>query len=115
MGMTDKELKYFRINLNAIMAYLAERSEEPDDAPSQYRNVIKKVLDDIEKMSFELTKTIAYNKILISVFKDRQTVIRCEECKHCFIDGGNVAFNVCELNHNKVQPDEWYCADGEYR
>ena len=113
--MDKREMNYFKINLSAIIAYLAERSEEPDDAPSQYVAVIEKVLDTIEKMNFELMKTIAYNKILISVFKDKTQVVRCMDCKYCFTDGENVAFNVCELNHNKVQADEWYCADGEYK
>lgn len=42
-------------------------------------------------------------------------VVRCGECKHRYVDGDNVRFNVCELNHNKVQSDEWFCADGERR
>ena len=42
-------------------------------------------------------------------------IIRCGECKHCYIDGENVRFNVCELNHNKAQSDDWYCADAERR
>jgi hypothetical protein len=40
-------------------------------------------------------------------------IIRCGQCKHCYVDGEGVLFNVCELNHNKVQSDDWYCADGE--
>lgn len=40
-------------------------------------------------------------------------IIRCKDCKHRFIDGENVRFNVCELNRNKVQSDDWFCADGE--
>lgn len=39
--------------------------------------------------------------------------VRCKDCKHCFVDGDNVRFNVCELNHNRVQADDWFCADGE--
>lgn len=42
-------------------------------------------------------------------------IIRCGECKHCYIDGENVRFNVCELNHNKAQSDDWFCADAERR
>ena len=44
-----------------------------------------------------------------------QPVIRCKDCVHRYVDGENVRFNVCELNHNKVQSDEWFCADGERR
>lgn len=42
-------------------------------------------------------------------------LVRCGDCKHCFVDGTNVRYNVCELNHNKVQPGNWFCADGERR
>ena len=42
-----------------------------------------------------------------------QELVRCKECKHRYIDGENVRFNVCELNHNKVQNDDWFCADAE--
>lgn len=40
-------------------------------------------------------------------------LVRCKDCIHRFVDGENVRFNCCELNHNKVQSDDWYCADGE--
>lgn len=40
-------------------------------------------------------------------------IVRCKDCKHKYVDGDNVRYNVCELNHNKVQSDEWYCADAE--
>lgn len=46
---------------------------------------------------------------------DLVEVVRCKDCKHRFVDGENVRFNVCELNHNKVQSDDWFCADGERR
>ena len=42
-------------------------------------------------------------------------VVRCKDCQHRFVDGENVRFNCCELNHNKVQSDDWFCADGERR
>ena len=53
---------------------------------------------------------VASNKIA-----DMESIelVRCGECKHRFVDGDNVRFNVCELNHNKVQSDDWFCADGE--
>ena len=44
---------------------------------------------------------------------DAVPVVRCCECKHRYVDGDNVRYNVCELNHNKVQSDDWFCADGE--
>ena len=40
-------------------------------------------------------------------------LVTCGECKHRFVDGENVRYNVCELTHNKVQSDDWFCADGE--
>lgn len=44
---------------------------------------------------------------------DVAEVVRCRECKYRYVDGDNVRFNLCLLNHNKVQSDDWYCADGE--
>lgn len=56
-------------------------------------------------------------RMMVSVAKigQMQTVdiVRCKECKHCYVDGEQVKFNACELNHNKVQSDDWFCADGE--
>lgn len=46
---------------------------------------------------------------------DAVEVVRCKDCKHRFKDGENVVFNCCELNHNKAQADDWFCADGERR
>ena len=40
-------------------------------------------------------------------------LVLCKDCKHCYVDGENVRFNVCELDHNKVQSGDWFCADGE--
>ena len=53
---------------------------------------------------------VASNKI---ADMDSIEIVRCGECKHRFVDGDNVRFNVCELNHNKAQSDDWFCADGE--
>lgn len=48
--------------------------------------------------------------------KEKPTeLIRCKDCKHRYVDGENVRYNVCELDHNKVQADDWFCADGEKR
>lgn len=40
-------------------------------------------------------------------------LIQCKDCKHCYQTDGNVIYNCCELNRNVVQPNDWYCADGE--
>ena len=39
-------------------------------------------------------------------------IIRCKDCKHNYLDGIQVRFNRCELNHSKVHADDWFCADG---
>lgn len=53
--------------------------------------------------------------ITISIIRhDKEhDIVMCKDCKHCFVDGDGARFNVCELNHNKVQPGNWFCADGE--
>ncbi len=61
---------------------------------------------------------IDFGKDLLKAFNDGYKakdaeIVRCKDCIHCFVDGENVRFNVCELNHNKVQSDDWFCADGE--
>ena len=42
-----------------------------------------------------------------------EAVIRCKDCKHRYVDGDGARYNVCDLNHNKVQSDDWFCADAE--
>lgn len=46
---------------------------------------------------------------------DQRELVLCRDCKHCFTDGSNVKYNMCDLNHNLYQGDNWYCADGERR
>ena len=46
---------------------------------------------------------------------DAVEVVRCKDCIHRFKDGENVVFNCCELNHNKAQADDWFCAVAERR
>lgn len=122
--MTSTEINMHRIHLEAVMAYLSGKQEEPDDAPSQHRMAVSRALKDLERINKELEKVRAYNAVLIAVERANQMIygdqgrivgklVRCKDCKHCFVDGDGVRFNVCELNHNKVQPDEWFCADGE--
>ena len=40
-------------------------------------------------------------------------LIRCRECKYRYTDGENVTANYCLLAHNRVQADDWFCADAE--
>lgn len=60
-------------------------------------------LETVETLVLRLTKVI----------ETSSQVITCKDCKHCYVDGENVRYNVCELDHNKVQSDDWFCADGE--
>ena len=53
------------------------------------------------------------SKAIMNLPSAQPKIIRCKDCKHRYVDGDNVRFNVCELNHNKVQSDNWYCADAE--
>lgn len=45
--------------------------------------------------------------------KEGHELIRCRECKFRYTDGENVTANYCLLNHNRVQADDWFCADAE--
>ena len=65
---------------------------------------------DFEEQFQPVWKTEYLNKKV-----DMVEVVRCKDCKYRFVDGDNVRFNMCLLNHNKVQPDDWFCADGESR
>ena len=47
--------------------------------------------------------------------KDLVGVIRCKDCKHRYVDGDGVRYNVCDQNHNNAQSDDWFCADAERR
>ena len=57
-----------------------------------------------------------YQKGYADGFRDAHTpnVIRCKDCRYRYTDGDN-KYNLCLLNHNKLQTDEWFCADGERR
>lgn len=122
--MTKTEMNMHRINLQVVAAYLSGKQEEPDDAPSQHRMAVNRALHDLERINKELEKERAYNAILVAVANEQQMIygdqgrivgelVRCKDCKHCYVDGENVRFNVCDLGHNKVQQDDWFCADGE--
>lgn len=124
--MTKTEMNMHRINLGAVAAYLSGKQEEPDDAPSQHRMAVNRALKDLEETNKELEKVRAYNAVLLAVAEEQRMIygdqgrivgelVRCRDCKHCFTDGENVRYNVCELNYNKVQPDDWFCADGRKR
>ena len=66
---------------------------------------------------FELDYALYNEETGEAVFKPKVVceLVRCGECKHRYVEGDNVRFNVCELNHNRVQSDDWFCADGERR
>lgn len=70
------------------------------------------IADAIELLKKQETSTI-YICPNCGTWVSAENVVRCKDCKYHFVDGDNVRFNMCLLNHNKVQPDNWYCADGE--
>ncbi|MBR3278878.1 MAG: hypothetical protein IKG01_08305 [Lachnospiraceae bacterium] len=76
-------------------------------------------MDDLISKRSATERMIIAKTLLESILTDMPTaepeIIRCRECKHNYVDGDNVRFNVCELMHNKVQSDDWYCADAERR
>ena len=64
----------------------------------------------------ELLEISVKNRIIAEIIQDGWVpVVRCKDCQYCFVDGENVRFNVCELNHNIMQADDWFCADGVRR
>lgn len=72
----------------------------------------------LELKWLEIDKPV-YHDVMSTIDKmatvDAVEVVRCKDCVHRFKDGENIVFNCCELNHNKVQADDWFCADGERR
>lgn len=74
-------------------------------------------MDDLIRKRSATERLIIAKTLLESVLQDMPSgeLIRCGECKHNYVDGDNVRFNVCELMHNKAQSDDWYCADAERR
>lgn len=60
-------------------------------------------------------KVVSIKDVMDAPTIDAVEVVRCKDCRYRYVDGENVRYNVCELNHNKVQSDEWFCADGERR
>lgn len=87
------------IEADAVITAIAEFNKYEDELEYPYAS------DDLEEYKDDA-------RLLI---EDAPSIdiVRCKECKHCFVDGEQVKFNACELNHNKVQSDDWFCADGE--
>ena len=76
-----------------------------------------KMIDTYEKDGDVFLKVrVQYVADMLNFLPSAQPeIIRCGKCKHRYTEGENVVYNVCELNHNKVQPDDWFCADAERR
>ena len=82
---------------------------------------VQKVCVNVDKD--ELKKALAYDRNQYQVgfaagkLKGYEIatkeIVRCGECKYRYKEGDNVVTNHCLLNHNHVQSDDWYCADGE--
>lgn len=71
-------------------------------------NGVKRPVAELDNIDLETN-----DKVLAEL--DYVRVVRCKDCKYRYVDGDNVRVNFCELNHNKVQGDDWFCADGERR
>ena len=90
--LTDDDFETIRIHLNAFKEKLCNQHRWKE--AEEYQRIIDRFM----------------------TFASAQPeIITCGDCKHRYVDGDNVRFNVCELNHNKAQSDEWYCADAERR
>lgn len=74
------------------------------------REAVMSVTDDYNTI-MKLLKAFADQPPLTDIIE----VVRCKDCRYRYVDGENVRYNVCGLNHNKVQSDDWFCADGERR
>lgn len=77
----------------------------------------RSVEQEVLTMEFcdEIRIAKAFKKVddRLKALEEAVNIVRCKDCKHCFVDGDNVRFNVCELNHNRAQADDWFCLDGE--
>ena len=69
--------------------------------------------EDAEDAFGYLTKD--WREVLEQLPPIQPEIVRCKDCKHRYVEGDNVRYNTCELNHNNVQSDDWYCADAERR
>ena len=75
------------------------------------------------RQAIELLKHLAWDKdnegncygealqMAIDTLKQPE-IVHCCECVYMHVEGKKVRFNRCKLDHNSVQPDNWYCADG---
>lgn len=77
------------------------------------RSVTGMLIDSDRLRQAILTTMPERSEVLLIVDSQPDGIVRCKDCKYRFVDGDNVRFNMCLLNHNKVQQDDWFCADGE--
>ena len=69
-------------------------------------------MQDLEQAQMDKAYELGYEE---GKAEAHDEIVCCKDCRHKYVDGDNVRFNVCELDHNKVQSDDWYCADAERR
>ena len=100
---------YFKSMLKVGYDGDADIYREHRESVKMAAELLKDQQKQIEQMNF------IYGFVYGGQVKEIKELVRCKDCRHCFVDGENVRFNVCELNHNKIQPDDWFCADGERR
>lgn len=70
--------------------------------------------DQLKDLEYELKKKDE-NIVLLpyGVKVVKPEVIYCKDCKHNGTEGYHVITNYCKLKHNRMQSDDWFCADGE--
>lgn len=74
---------------------------------------VLQMMDDTRRAGIIMNGMYLCEEAVMNQPSAQPEIIRCKDCKHRYVDGDNVRFNVCELNHNKAQSDNWYCADAE--
>ena len=92
---------------NDLMKDALALLKEQETDISNLNETVKNLLQQIEQLQF------VYGFVYGGQVKEIKQLVRCRDCKHCFVDGDGIKYNICELLHNKVQADDWYCADGE--
>ena len=86
---------------------------------------MKKYIDynSLEQEAYEMlcharqqVDLIIANTIKSMIDKQPDALVRCKDCKYCFVEGFVHEHNICD-KHEWIQgqPDDWYCADAKRR
>lgn len=53
---------------------------------------------------------------VLELLKSQPQIVRCKDCKYCGSEiRHGIKFAKCELKHNWMPQEDWFCADGERR